>query len=49
LSELLAYERSLAIPSDNYLPLPERIATMIETLQGDLFELDPLVVKPGSP
>jgi hypothetical protein len=49
LSEQIAYERSLAIPSDNYLPLPAQLATMIETLQGDLFELDPLVVNPGSP
>src|SRR6478609_3505590 len=43
-----AYERALAIPSDNYLAVPERIAAMIETLQGDLFEPDPLVVTPGS-
>jgi len=49
LSELSAYEMSLAIPSDNYLAVPERIAAMIETLQGDLFEPDPLVVTPGSP
>jgi hypothetical protein len=48
-TELEAYERSLAIPSDNYLAIPERIATMIETLRGDLFEPDPLVVTPGSP
>jgi hypothetical protein len=49
LTELSAYEQSLAIPSDNYLAVPERIATMIETLQGDLFDPDPLVVTPGSP
>jgi hypothetical protein len=48
-SELSAYEHALAIPSDNYLAVPERIAAMIETLQGDLFELEPLVVTPGSP
>jgi len=47
--ELFAYEQALAIPSDNYLAVPERIAAMIETLQGDLFEPDPLVVTPGSP
>jgi len=47
--ELFAYQQALAIPSDNYLPVPERIAAMIETLQGDLFELDPLIVTPGSP
>jgi hypothetical protein len=49
LSELAAYEHALAIPSDNYLAVPERIAAMIETLQADLFEPDPLLVKPGSP
>jgi hypothetical protein len=48
-TELSVYEHTLAIPSDNYLAVPERIATMIETLQGDLFEPDPLVVTPGSP
>ena len=48
-TELFAYEQALAIPSDNYLAVPERIAAMIETLQGDLFELDPLVVTAGSP
>lgn len=48
-SELDAYELSLAIPSDNYLAVPERIAAMIDTLQGDLFEPDPLVVTPGRP
>ncbi|MEI9935945.1 MAG: hypothetical protein WDO69_01845 [Pseudomonadota bacterium] len=49
LTELSAYEQALAIPSDDYLAVPERIAALIETLQGDLFELDPLVVTPGSP
>ena len=43
------YDEALAIPSPNYLPAPAQIATMIETLQGDLFEPDPLVVTPGSP
>jgi len=47
--ETSAYEQALAIPSSNYLPVPQQIATLIETLQRDLFELDPLVVKPGSP
>ncbi len=47
LTELSAYELSLAIPSDNYLAVPDRIAALIETLQGDLFEPDPLVVTPG--
>jgi len=47
--EIDAYERSLAIPSDNYLAVPQRIAAMIDTLQGDLFEPDPLVVNSGRP
>jgi hypothetical protein len=47
--ETFTYEQALAIPSLNYLPVPQQIATIIETLQGDLFEPDPLVVKPGSP
>jgi len=49
ISEISAYERALSIPSDNYLVVPERIATVIETLQGDLFDVDPLVVTPGKP
>ena len=47
-SEQVAYEQALAIPSENYLAEPKRIAQIIETLQGDLFQLDPLVVVPGS-
>jgi hypothetical protein len=47
--EVLLYEQALAIPSSNYLPVPQQIAAIIETLQGDLFEPNPLVVKPGSP
>jgi hypothetical protein len=49
MDETMAYERALAIPSLNYVPEPQRVATIIETLQSDLFEIDPLVVKPGSP
>jgi hypothetical protein len=48
-TEISAYEAALAIPSDNYLPAPERIARMIDTLQGDLFEPDPMLVTPGAP
>jgi hypothetical protein len=47
--ELFAYEQALSIPSENYLAVPERIAAMIDTLRGDLFEIEPLVVAPGSP
>jgi len=49
ISELSAYEHALSIPSDNYLVVPGRIATLIDTLQGDLFDVDPLVVTPGKP
>jgi hypothetical protein len=48
-TEETAYENALAIPSPDYLSAPAQIATMIQTLQGDLFEPDPLVVTPGSP
>ena len=48
-TEVSAYEFSLAIPSDNYLPIPERIAGMIDTLRADLFDPDPLLVTPGKP
>jgi hypothetical protein len=48
-SEEFAYENALAIPSADYLSAPAQIASMIQTLQGDLFEPDPLVVTPGSP
>ncbi len=48
-SEVFAYEQALAIPSANYLPVPAQVARIIDTLRGDLFEPDPLVVKPGSP
>jgi hypothetical protein len=45
--EMGAYDGSLAMPSVNYLPTPEAIAALIATLNGDLFEPDPLVVRPG--
>jgi len=48
LSDVTAYQQALAIPSDLYLPVPAQLAAMIETLQGDLFEPDPLRVNPGS-
>jgi hypothetical protein len=48
-SDVAVYGEALAIPSANYLAAPAQIATMIETLQGDLFEPDPLFVTPGSP
>jgi hypothetical protein len=46
-SEVFAYEQSLAIPSPNYVPVPAQLATMIDTLTGDLFEPDPLIVMPN--
>jgi hypothetical protein len=48
-TDVSAYEQSLAIPSENYLPIPERIAAMIDTLQGDLFDPNPLLVTPVKP
>jgi hypothetical protein len=48
-TELFTYQQALAIPSLNYLPQPAQIASLIATLQGDLFELDPMVVASGSP
>ena len=48
-SEYLAYEQSLATASASYVASPARLAALIETLQADLFELDPLVVNAGSP
>ncbi|MEO6602169.1 MAG: hypothetical protein ABIQ16_19970 [Polyangiaceae bacterium] len=45
----MTYEQALAIPSANYLPFPQQVAAIIQTLQGDLFDPYPLVVKPGSP
>jgi hypothetical protein len=48
-TEEIAYDNALAIPSADYLSSPAQIATIIQTLQGDLFEPDPLVVTPGSP
>jgi hypothetical protein len=47
-TEIFAYEQALAMPSANYLAVPDRLVQMIETLQGDLFQVDPLVVLPGS-
>ena len=48
-TEEFEYEQALAIPSSNYLAAPEPLAAIIETLQGDLFDPDPLVVTSGSP
>jgi hypothetical protein len=48
-SDVSLYEQALAIPSPNYLAAPAQIAAMIETLTGDLYEPDPLLVTPGSP
>jgi hypothetical protein len=48
-SEEIAYDEAVAIPNANYVAAPAQIAAIIRTLQGDPFELDPLVVKPGSP
>lgn len=45
--EIEIYERSLAIPSENYIPRPAAIAAIIETLRASLFEPNPLIVRSG--
>ncbi len=42
------YANTLALPSDSYVPTPRNLVTLIEALEGDLFEPDPRVVTPGS-
>ena len=49
INEQLAYMLTLAIPNDQYATNPPQLAALIDKLQGDLFQLDPLVVTPGSP
>jgi hypothetical protein len=44
-----AYDQSLALVNQSYLSQPAQIAAIIEALQGDLFDPDPLIVTPGSP
>jgi hypothetical protein len=48
-NELLAYQQALASPTSDYFDAPPQLAALIDKLQGDLFEPDPLVVTPGSP
>lgn len=45
-TELTAYMDALAIPSDNYLPTPTALASLMEQLKASLFDPDPLVVRP---
>jgi hypothetical protein len=49
MSEELAYQQALANPNDDYSADPHQLAALIDKLQGNLFEPDPLVVTPGSP
>ncbi len=42
------YADTLALPSDGYVPTPRNLVALIETLESDLFELDPRIVTPGS-
>jgi hypothetical protein len=46
-SEQALYESAMAMPSPAYLPAPAQLAALIDTLRADVFEPDPLVVKPG--
>jgi hypothetical protein len=48
-TEELSYDRALALPNANYIAAPAPIATIIDTLTGDLFKPDPWIVTPGSP
>jgi hypothetical protein len=45
--EKAAYEAALAMPSPAYLPAGAPLATLIDTLKGDLFTPEPFVVRPG--
>jgi hypothetical protein len=47
LDEERAYDAALALASPYYLPAPAELAKVIDTLRGDPFELNPLVVRPG--
>lgn len=47
LDERSAYEAALAMPSPAYVPAGSPLATLIDTLKGDLFEPDPFIVRPG--
>lgn len=47
--EELVYQQALANPNDDYGTDPHQLAALIDKLQGNLFEPDPLVVTPGSP
>jgi hypothetical protein len=49
MDELLSYQQALASPTSDYFDAPPQLAALIDKLQGDLFEPDPLVVTPGSP
>jgi hypothetical protein len=42
-----SYMHSLSIPSEYYTPGPSELATLIDTLRANLFDPDPLIVKPG--
>jgi hypothetical protein len=48
-NELFAYQKALASPTPDYFDAPPQLSALIDKLQGDLFEPDPLVVTPGSP
>jgi hypothetical protein len=48
-SEMSVYQQALASPTSDYFDAPPQLSALIDKLQGDLFEPDPLVVTPGSP
>ena len=48
-TEEYAYIAALVEADADYFPQPAQIGAIIDTLQGDVFEPDPLIVTPGSP
>jgi hypothetical protein len=48
-TEPFAYQQALAVPSLDYYDAPPQLGALIDRLEQDLFELDPLIVTPGSP
>ncbi len=48
-TEYLAYQWSLATPSEPYRPTPQNLASLVQALQDDRFEPAPFTVKPEPP
>jgi hypothetical protein len=48
-TDYLAYQWSLATPSESYKPTPQNLASLIQALQDDRFAPEPFVVEPDPP